>query len=462
MLPAKKSVSTATGDHIPVSDIGSVKLKLFSYDDLRKSKTITVENVWYVPSCTKNLISGTQLFSRGFQIRSTNKGLSVLSKTSQLLATARPKGGLFCFNTPYTSPKSSHSSNFKNYPDTFIVDKSKKSVTRLFHHRFAHAGPQLLEKISNDSLEFPKLHANAASKFQLDREELKLCEVCNTCKQVEKINRLPVTRSSTLLELVHSDTWGKCLVPGIFGSLYFVTFTDDASRESELCLMKTKKEVANCFKNKKELKTSNKVKALCFDGGSEYKNIDFDSGTQQISVPYTQHQNGVSERLNRSIITMARCMLSHAQLPFRFWDAAVLAACYIRNRMPILPGNKTPFEAMNSSVPKISHLKVWGCICHILIQSTDPKRYKLLPTSMKGIFIGYCESTTQYRVYIPSKPGVNKVVISANVKFLENHFWDWKLTSADQLDESCVDQIHTPIFGNNDEYSDVILDSDSD
>lgn len=119
-------------------------------------------------------------------------------------------------------------------------------------------------------------------------------------------------------------------------------------------------------------------------------------------------------------------MLTHARLPLRFWDAAVLTACYLRNRLPILQNNNmTPIEIMNGHPPELSHLKVWGCICYAPIDTMDPQRYKLSPNSQKGIFVGYCESATQYQVYIPSKAGTNKVIISANVKFVEEIFWDW-------------------------------------
>ena len=139
-----------------------------------------------------------------------------------------------------------------------------------------------------------------------------------------------------LLELIHSDTWGKCRFTGIFGSIYFVTFTDEFSRESTVYTMKNKSDLShyfNMYKEKKELQSGKKIKALRFDGGTEYKKSDFRGIIQQVSAPYTQHQNGVSERLNRTLITMARCMLSHACLPLRFWDAAIITACYLRNRL---------------------------------------------------------------------------------------------------------------------------------
>ncbi|KAI1005431.1 hypothetical protein K3495_g2786 [Podosphaera aphanis] len=155
---------------------------------------------------------------------------------------------------------------------------------------------------------------------------------------------------------------------------------------------------------------------------------------------------------------MARCMLKHAKLPLRFWDAAILTACYMRNRLPILPESKTPFEAMHSTKPNLSNLKVWGCICYALLDTTDPKRYKLSPTSYRGIFIGYCESPSQYRIYVPSKAG-NKLIVSANVKFLEDTFWDWEKSSSEQFDTLDIEQ------DNSDELLDIPFtysDSESD
>lgn len=424
-----KHIVNASGQLIAVSGAGRVQFRVYDYLNNYSSKIITMEDVLYVPSCTKNLVSGIQLFNKGLKIETSNEGLSVLSSKGVVIATAKPKGGLFCFNTiPYTVYNDSSSKAPEN-GKILISPNQQKSTSELIHHRFAHVGSHLLDKICVSDLKLPSLTSKDLQDFHLDKENLKSCDVCNSCKQIEKINRGPLLTSPVVLQLIHSDTWGKCRYPGIFGSLYFVTFTDDCSRESEVYLMKNKTEVSKHFqlyKETKERQSGQTIKAMRFDGGSEYKPIKFNGIIQQISAPYTQHQNGVAERLNRTLITMARCMLSHARLPFRFWDAAVLTACYLRNRLPSRPHALTPFELMNSSAPKYSHLKVWGCTCYVLIDEKDPQRYKLSPTSRKGIFVGYCESSTQYRIYIPSKPGINKIIISANVNFLEDTFWDMK------------------------------------
>ena len=52
----------------------------------------------------------------------------------------------------------------------------------------------------------------------------------------------------------------------------------------------------------------------------------------QSSCAYTQH-NGVDERKNRHLVETARTLLLHHKVPQRFLGDAILAACYLSNRM---------------------------------------------------------------------------------------------------------------------------------
>ena len=51
-------------------------------------------------------------------------------------------------------------------------------------------------------------------------------------------------------------------------------------------------------------------------------------------VPRTPQENGVSERMNRTIMERARSMRLHAELPLQFWADAVDTAIYLINRGP--------------------------------------------------------------------------------------------------------------------------------
>ena len=68
------------------------------------------------------------------------------------------------------------------------------------------------------------------------------------------------------------------------------------------------------------------------------------------TVPYTPQQNGVAERMNRTIISKARYMLSNAGLHRHFWAEVASAACYLINRSPSIAINKkTPIEVWSGS-----------------------------------------------------------------------------------------------------------------
>lgn len=73
-----------------------------------------------------------------------------------------------------------------------------------------------------------------------------------------------------------------------------------------------------------ENQTGKKIKMLRTDNGTEYVNKDFQdtlakSGIiHQRSVPHTPEQNGLAERVNRSIVEKIRCLLFDGQLSKSF------------------------------------------------------------------------------------------------------------------------------------------------
>ena len=49
--------------------------------------------------------------------------------------------------------------------------------------------------------------------------------------------------------------------------------------------------------------------------------------------------------------------------------------------------------------PKVSYLKIFGCLVYVHI--SKEKRTKLDPSGKKGIFVGYCEVSKAFIIYIP-------------------------------------------------------------
>ena len=174
--------------------------------------------------------------------------------------------------------------------------------------------------------------------------------------------------------------------------------------------------------------TGLKIQTLRSDNGGEYTSNEFakfcaSKGiVHQFTNPYTPEQNGVSERLNRTLIESGKSMLFHAGLPLSFWAEAVNTATYLHNRSPVssLP-DKTPYECWYRRKPDVSNLKVFGSIC--FVHTPDSFRQKLDPKSEKGILVGYPLDTKGYKIYnIESK----KFIRSKDVLFHENKFHNFQ------------------------------------
>ena len=150
-------------------------------------------------------------------------------------------------------------------------------------------------------------------------------------------------------------------------------------------MMKSKSEVLERFKEFVALfekLTEKRVKRIRSDNGGEYTSEEFkkyckDHGIiMENTIPYIPQQNGVSERMNCTVMETARSLLYHAGLPLTFWAEAVSTAVYVRNRSPTSSLNgKIPYEVWHNEKPNVSHLKVFGC--DALVHIPEEKRTKL-------------------------------------------------------------------------------------
>ena len=76
------------------------------------------------------------------------------------------------------------------------------------------------------------------------------------------------------------------------------------------------------------------------------------------TVPYSPESNGVAERMNRTLFDKACTMLDTSEAPLELWAEAILAAAYIRNRLPTRTLNgMTPHEAWTGQKPSIRHIR---------------------------------------------------------------------------------------------------------
>jgi hypothetical protein len=75
----------------------------------------------------------------------------------------------------------------------------------------------------------------------------------------------------------------------------------------------------------------------------------------------------------------------------------------------------TSEEMFTGKKPEVSHLKIFGC--PVFIHIPKKKRNKLDPSGKNEIFVGYCEVSKAFRIYIL---GQHHIEISKDVTFDED------------------------------------------
>ncbi|KAK1650330.1 hypothetical protein QYE76_068135 [Lolium multiflorum] len=283
------------------------------------------------------------------------------------------------------------------------------------------------------------------SKGKKDR----VCSACVAGKQLKKKHPIKsIVTTSRPLEILHLDLFGPSHYDTLGGSKYGLVIVDDYSRYSWVFLLKSKDETHRefiTFAKKAQRMYESEIKAIRTDNGTEFKNytmqefVDDKGIKHEFSAPYTPQQNGVVERKNRTIIEMARTMLSEFNSPHNFWGEAISTAVHYSNRLFLRPlHNKTPYELLTGNKPNVMYIRVFGFKC--LVKNNKGKLGKFETRTIEGIFVGYAENSHAYRYYNRS---TGTIKVSCDVVFLEDN-------------GSQVEQVVPCVAGNNDDPSSAI------
>ncbi|KAH9699234.1 Integrase catalytic domain-containing protein [Citrus sinensis] len=375
-------------DHaLEIAGIGTIKIKMFD------GTIRTIGEVRHVNGLKKNLLSLGQMDSHGYKTHVEN-GIMKIVKGALVLMKAEKIGVNLYMLKGETLQEA----------DACVASNGEES-TMMWHLKLGHMSEQGLKILSEQKL-LPGLKSVS----------LPFCEHCVTSKQHRlKFSRF-IARSKCILDLIHSDVWESPDI-SMGGAKYMVTFIDDYSRRCWVYPIKKKSDVFPVFKEYKarvELESGKKIKCLRTDNGGEYIDGEFlafckQEGIQrQFTVAYTPQQNGVAERMNRTLTERIRAMLKTAGLPNSFWAEAAKTACYIVNRSPSTAiGLKTAMEMWTGKPADYSYLHAFGCPVYVMYNAQE--RTKLDPKSRRCIFLGYADGVKGYRLWDPT---AHKIVIS--------------------------------------------------
>ena len=186
-----------------------------------------------------------------------------------------------------------------------------------------------------------------------------------------------------------------------------------------------------------ETKIGLKVKCLRSDNEGEYIDGGFSEycATHGIkmekTISRTPQQNGVAERMNRTLNERARSMRLHARLPKTFWTDVVSTATYLINRGPLVPMEfRLPEEVWSGKKVKFSHLKVFGCVFYVYIDSVAHS--KLDAKSKICFFIGFSDEKFGHRFWDEQN---RKIIRSRNVIFNEHIMYKDRSTVVSDVTE---------------------------
>ncbi|MCO5561419.1 hypothetical protein L7F22_015040 [Adiantum nelumboides] len=157
----------------------------------------------------------------------------------------------------------------------------------------------------------------------------------------------------------------------------------------------------------------------CFVEDFKNRFLDDHGIKRQFTCRYAPQQNGVAERKNRYIAEVAQALMNEKEKPEYYWAEAVHTSVYIMNRTPtaVIHG-MTPEERFTGKNPKLSHLKVFGCLAYVHIP--DELRFKMDPKAKKCVFIGYSLEKKGYQCY---NLVTREIKVSRDVVFDELNNW---------------------------------------
>lgn len=394
--PTVKQVTVANREPLAVKGVGCINIQTSQAD------MIQIKNVLYVPGLAANLLSVSTIVESGHNVTFTRNGCEIQNSKNEVVCTATLSNKLYVMDT---SSEVVH-----------LTSSSQNDSTYLWHLRMGHLNVTDVKKLPvyTDGVTLSEDTSNVT------------CTQCMEGKQA----RLPFnhvgSRATRPLELIHSDLCGPMENSSFAGMKYFITYIDDFTRMVHVYLLKDKLNILESFKDfkaKVENELNHRILKLRTDNGTEYCNTNFEKYLSnhgiihQTSTPYTPQQNGMAERMNRTLVERARCMLFYANLEKRYWAEALATAAYVVNRSPTksLQG-KTPYEMWKGKKPNLSHMRIFGSVAMVYVPKE--KRQKWDKKSVRMIFVGYCENTKGYRLMDPVS---HRLVKSRDVSFMENY-----------------------------------------
>lgn len=232
-----------------------------------QEKKVTLNDALYMPDLQTNLISVGKMIDRGFSVVFTKHSAEIIDKKGNVQMKADRANGLYYIQTKAYD----ECHNATDYTPTKKMSDSKS--LKEWHEKLGHLNIQYIRDAAK-------------------REILQGLNIADTDKnfQCEKS-----FRETELGAIIHSDVYGPMRTQSNDGARYFVTFTDDHSRYTEVRFIRNKSDVFKEFVNFRSLfETQHGIRPKCLqsDNGLEFLSNEFDNYlkqhgmTRQLTTPH--------------------------------------------------------------------------------------------------------------------------------------------------------------------------------
>ena len=205
-----------------------------------------------------------------------------------------------------------------------------------------------------------------------------ICETCVKTKHRRRFTRKSVPRSTSPFETTHSDLCGPFSCSSFSEAQDFILYIDDYTCFCWVYFLRTQEanEVTSLFHEFRE-----RIRKIfpkweissfwCDNAKGEFTNIFFQDILSATGIqfhpapPYSQHTNGVSERMIQTILCKARALLLDACLPAALCIETVNTALYLHSLSPSRSiDNKSPYEMLYRTKPCLDPLRRFGCVAY--------------------------------------------------------------------------------------------------
>ncbi|BES91255.1 Hypothetical protein2 [Nesidiocoris tenuis] len=345
-----------------------------------------------VPQLSHNLLSVRKINKRGFDVIFSDNRAFVKDKNGVIHVKCDAFGNLFAAELRVVSK--------------FCGSVTTNAIRNSWHLKLGHLCDQYLRQMN-----------------------LPVCEdICNSCREA-KSTRLPFRptkkpRSNRIGHLLHTDICGPMKTPTMDGHKYFMVVVDDYSHFVTVFLLTSRTEAETNLRSYiARLRADRGIytSRIRLDNAAEFRSNSFKKFCRtrgiklEFSVPHSPQMNGVSENIQKTLVTKARCMFADTNLPRHLWGECIRTAAYQLNRCPSTAiGGRLPAEIYlgktNLERLRIFGSRVWA---HKLPKVAD----KMDPRAVPARMVGYNENG--YRLY---NPVTNDIFISRDVVFDESDY----------------------------------------